>query len=74
MRRSHRITARLTGDLGDLPADLGRHVTVTHGNDGLVTMESGESLAPLLGWLARLPLAEVRIEPIGLGGIYERYM
>jgi ABC-2 type transport system ATP-binding protein len=74
MRRSHRITARLTGDLGDLPADLGRHVTVAHGDDGLVTMESGEPLTTLLGWLARLPLAEIRIEPIGLGGIYEHYV
>jgi hypothetical protein len=26
-----------------------------------------------LGWLATLPLAEVRIEPVGLGAIYGRF-
>lgn len=73
MRRSHRIMARLTGPLAAVPAELGAHVSITHGDDGQVTMESAESLAKLLGWLARLPLAEVRIEPIGLGAIYDRF-
>lgn len=73
MRRSHRITARLTGEMAAVPAELERQVSITRGDDGHVTMESGESLAKLLGWLAGLPLAEVRIEPIGLGAIYERF-
>jgi len=73
MRRSHRITARLTGDLGPVPAELDRLVRVTAGDDGHVRLESGESLAKLLGWLARLPLAEVRIEPVGLAAIYEEF-
>jgi ABC-2 type transport system ATP-binding protein len=73
MRRSHRITARLTGDLGAVPAEFGRRVAVTCGDDGHVTLESGEPLTQLLGWLARLPLAEIRIEPIGLAAIYDHH-
>lgn len=73
MRRSHRIMARLTGELAAVPAELEREVSITRGADGHVTLESGESLAKLLGWLAQLPLAEVRIEPIGLAAIYERF-
>jgi len=38
-----------------------------------VEFEAGESLAPLLGWLATLPLAEVEVEPIGLAGVYDRF-
>ena len=34
---------------------------------------SGDSLAPLLGWLATLPLAEVRVEPVGLQAVYDRF-
>jgi len=30
-------------------------------------------LAPLLGWLAALPLLEVQIEPIGLRAVYDRF-
>jgi hypothetical protein len=36
-------------------------------------LEAAESLAPLLGWLATLPLAEVEIEPIGLAAVYDRF-
>jgi hypothetical protein len=39
-----------------------------------VVLESGDSLAPLLGWLATLPLDEVQIEPVGLGGVYEKFV
>jgi ABC-2 type transport system ATP-binding protein len=31
------------------------------------------ALRPLLGWLAAQPLTDVRIEPLGLAGIYRRY-
>ena len=73
LRRCHRIHARLTGPLGPIPDDVAAGVTVSAGNDGTVVLEAGESLAPLLGWLARLPLAEVRIEPVGLATVYERF-
>ncbi len=74
MRRSHRITARLTAPLGDVPTDLRGSVTVAAGQaPGDVTIESPDSLAPLLGWLARLPLEEIRIEPVGLAAVYDQF-
>jgi beta-exotoxin I transport system ATP-binding protein len=41
-------------------------------SDGLV-LESTGALPPLLQWLASLPLSELRVEPLGLRGIYQRY-
>jgi ABC-2 type transport system ATP-binding protein len=38
-----------------------------------VTILTPGELSPLLGWLATLPLAEVRIEPLGLKAVYESY-
>jgi ABC-2 type transport system ATP-binding protein len=38
-----------------------------------VVLETEEPLAPLLGWLATLPLAEVRVEPVGLQAVYDRF-
>ena len=72
LRRSHRIRARLTGPLGGVPAALAGHARVIDEGNGDVVIESADSLAPLLGWLATLPLDEVRIEPVGLGMVYDR--
>jgi ABC-2 type transport system ATP-binding protein len=72
LRRSHRIKARLTGPLGGVPAALAGHARVVEQAQGGVVIESSESLAPLLGWLATLPLEEVQIEPVGLGMVYDR--
>jgi len=73
LRRSHRITARLAGAWDAVPAHLEAHATLVAREEGRVVIESGESLAPLLGWLATLPLDEVQIEPVGLGGVYDRF-
>ena len=73
LRRSHRINARLAGPLGEVPSELAGRMTVTTGDDGEVTIDAGDSLASLLGWLARLPLQEVRIEPVGLGAVYDQF-
>jgi ABC-2 type transport system ATP-binding protein len=72
LRRQHRIHARLTGALRDPPAELaaGLHILATHSE---VTIETPGELSPLLGWLATLPLSEVRIEPIGLRAVYDRF-
>jgi ABC-2 type transport system ATP-binding protein len=73
VRRSHRITARLTGGLGRLPESIAPHATVAEEADGTVVIESSDSITPLLGWLATLPLDEVQIEPVGLGAVYDRF-
>ena len=73
LRRHHRITARLEGALGAVPAELREHVTVSHDRDGNVVLETADSLRPLLGWLSTLPLGEVRVDPVGLDGVYDRF-
>lgn len=73
LRRHHRITARLEGPLGDVPEALVDHVAVTTDRDGNVVLDTQDSLRPLLGWLATLPLGEVRIDPVGLDGVYDRF-
>jgi ABC-2 type transport system ATP-binding protein len=73
LRRCHRIRARLTGPLGTIPPELAASVTIAEQRDGTVVLEAGDSLAPLLGWLATLPLEEVRIEPVGLAAVYDRF-
>lgn len=73
LRRHHRITARLEGPLGAVPEALRDHVTVGRDRDGNVVLDTHDSLRPLLGWLATLPIGEVRVDPVGLDGIYDRY-
>ncbi len=42
-------------------------------DDGRVTWEHAGALPPLLEWLATQPVVDLRIEPLGLSGIYHRY-
>jgi beta-exotoxin I transport system ATP-binding protein len=73
LKRKHRIRAQLKGPLPPLPESFNGQVKlVTDAADGLLIETRGE-LSPLLGWLATLPLSEVRIEPVGLGVLYEQY-
>ena len=77
VRRGHVIRARLAGRFEGVPDSLAGRVRVVAdaaiaGEERLV-LEAAESLAPLLGWLATLPLAEVEVEPIGLAAVYDRF-
>lgn len=71
--RQHRISARLTGEMPPAPATLDRDIQIHRNGDESVLIETPGELAPLLGWLATLPLAEVRVEPVRLRAIYDRY-
>jgi ABC-2 type transport system ATP-binding protein len=73
LRRSHRITARLAAPLGGIPDALAGQATLVEDDHGGVVIESSDSIRPLLGWLATLPLEELQIEPIGLGAVYDRF-
>jgi ABC-2 type transport system ATP-binding protein len=73
IRRHHRIRARLTGPLPPTPPEIAQQLTFIGAGQGSVTIETPGDLSPLLGWLATLPLAEVRIEPLGLAAVYEKY-
>jgi ABC-2 type transport system ATP-binding protein len=72
LRRQHRIWARLTGPMPPIPVELASELTVQSHRGELSILAPGE-LLPVLRWLATLPLAEVRIEPVRLNAVYERY-
>jgi hypothetical protein len=56
-----------------VPAELAGRLTAAAGDDGRIVMETDEPLAPLLGWLATLSLVEIRVEPVGLQAVYDRF-
>ena len=55
------------------PEDLRPGLLVRQSDNGEVVFETAGSLQPLLGWLATLPLGEIRIEPLGLRAVYEEF-
>jgi ABC-2 type transport system ATP-binding protein len=73
IRRRHRIRARLTAAMPPVPEHLASQLSVSSNALSRVTIDAPGDLAPLLGWLATLPLAEVHIEPVGLQAVYEQY-
>ena len=73
LRRGHRIRAHLRGAFPGVPDEFAGRLHATTVGEGRVVMETDEPLAPLLGWLATLPLAEVRVEPVGLQAVYDRF-
>jgi ABC-2 type transport system ATP-binding protein len=60
--------AREPEPLPDLPG-----LRVASAVDSQVTLEYAGALPPLLDWLARQPVADLRVESSGLGPIYHRY-
>jgi len=73
MRRQHRIRAQLTGRLTQPEGALAGNLQIDQDEHQSVTILTGQPLEPLLGWLAAQPLTELRIEPVGLRAVYERY-
>jgi len=73
LRQQHRIVAALTAPLPPVPEELRGQLSAVAAANGNVVFETPGELAPLLKWLATLPLADVRIEPVGLRAVYRRY-
>ena len=73
LRRRHLIHAELKGPLPPTPPELAGQLEIRNRENAQVTIETPGELAPLLGWLATLPLAEVRVEPVGLQAVYDKY-
>jgi len=73
LRKKHRIRAQLTGPLPSVPESFNGNVLVATDSAGALTIETPDELSGLLGWLATLPLSEVRIEPLGLRSLYDQY-
>lgn len=71
--KKHRIRGQLTGPLPPVPERWNGDLLVDVTPDGKLTIETPGELSLLLGWLAKLPLSEVQIEPVGLQAVYEQY-
>ncbi len=72
LREGRHVTARLLGpppaagpDGEPLPADAAA--------DGRLDLDYRGPLPDLLGWLAKLPLDELKVGPLGLTAIYRKY-
>ena len=73
LRRQHRIRGRLTGAMPSAPAHLNGALQISQLAADLVQIDTAGELAPLLGWLSTMPLAEVHIEPVRLQAVYDRF-
>jgi ABC-2 type transport system ATP-binding protein len=71
LREGRLIRARLTGDVAEFPPLAGMQVRDRQHH--WLTLEHTGPLPELLTWLARQPLADLRMEPLGLQAIYRRY-
>ena len=72
LRRQHRIQARLTRDLPEVPEAFRDQLSITTNDNRQVTIDTPAELAPILGWLATLQLEEVSIESVGLRRVYDQ--
>jgi ABC-2 type transport system ATP-binding protein len=73
LRRRHRIHAWFREPVADSLAGFAGRMVLVWSGEYEATMETDGELAPLLAWLASLPLADVRVEQVGLRAVYDRY-
>jgi ABC-2 type transport system ATP-binding protein len=73
LRRRHHIGARLNGTLPAIPQHIRAQLSDVSQHDDRIELEAPGDLAPLLEWLSSLPLDEVRVEPVGLQAVYDKY-
>ena len=71
LREARLVRASFNGPVAAPPELPG--VMLREQRQDRLTLECTGPLPPLLEWLARQPLADLRIEPLGLSGIYHRY-
>jgi ABC-2 type transport system ATP-binding protein len=71
LREGRLIHARFKGGFGALPPLPGLALRGQAGDE--VTLEYTGPLPELLAWLARQPLLDLRLEPLGLTSVYRRY-
>ncbi len=73
VRRQRRLLLRTAGALPPLPPALRAEVETLDLGAGRYELLTPGELSPLLGWLAGLELADLRVEPVGLQAIYDRH-
>lgn len=71
LREGRRIRMRVEARIVDLTLPANANLVQTC--DGELDFEYTGTLSNLLNWLSGLPVTDLRIEPIGLANIYQRY-
>jgi ABC-2 type transport system ATP-binding protein len=71
LRSGRLVIARLRDGAAEPPLPGGLTVRERRGSE--LVLEHSGPLPPLLEWLALQPLSDLRLEPLGLRGIYQRY-
>ncbi|MEM7456792.1 MAG: hypothetical protein AAF456_20785 [Planctomycetota bacterium] len=72
MFKQHRIIARITGELPEIPEGLKDDLEIRRQGDRIQIVDSG-SLSVVLKWLAGADLEDVYIQPLGLRAVYDRF-
>ena len=73
LKRQHRIRANIKGELSDLPNALNGQLDIQHNSNGDLRIETPGELSTILQWLSEQPLDDVRVEPVGLRAVYDRF-
>ena len=73
LREGKRVHVRYAPGAGAADPPPLPGLAVRDRRDGRLTLEYTGPLPPLLAWLAREPLDDVRLEPLGLDAVYRRY-
>jgi ABC-2 type transport system ATP-binding protein len=71
LREHRRVTAAFVGAVEAVPDLPG--LRLTRRDDNRLAFDYSGPLPPLLAWLARQQVTDLRVEPLGLGPIYHRY-
>ncbi len=66
----HRISGRLTGTYVDPPRELNLQV---ERSDDRILIETPGDIQPVLRWLVNLPIEQLRVEPVRLQAVYEKF-
>ena len=72
LMRQHRIRARLTGAMPEVPPELVERLTIKQIENSIQIETPGE-LAGVLKWLADAPLEDVYVQPVGLRSVYDKF-
>lgn len=72
LMRKHRITARVSSPLPEVPEHLKSMLTIRE-EEGRVQIETPGELSAVLHWLANANLQDIYVQPIGLRSVYDQY-
>lgn len=73
LQRQHRIKAAITAPLPPPPGELADQLEINMISEREVVIQTAGELTALFRWLATLPLDRVRVEPISLQAVYDRF-